>query len=362
MESLYYVVSYACHRRCKHCYDDRFRPYTGDALRDELRAARDAFPRIIDHLPERMTYLDTEAPRPDGSLPEKVGRVILAGGECLLDPVRTEVTYPALERLAARYRASGGVRLIIQTTGDLVTAPIVEELLRREVWMISVAGLDDYHVGMEGDAPKHRLRERLSALFATLGMRPSGSQAPNRKWNEEDGPVYSFFGATEDTWVGRIWPRGRAWQNGLSRATLADNFCSRWSGGLGFLAHRYSGSEVSIEPGGDVFPCCLKTKRPLGNLQEEPLLEILDSLVGDPVFEAISSGQPERMGLAHGWDVDTFLARSETRTPGGLPYQNLCIGCDRFHEEVLGPRLLLLREQRRAARQRAGARAADVGT
>ena len=81
--------------------------------------------------------------------------------------------------------------------------------------------------------------------------------------------------------------------------------------------------------------------------------DILDSLVGDPVFEAISMGHPERMGLAHGWDVDTFLARSQTRTPGGLPYQNLCIGCDRFHEEVLGPRLLQLREQRQAARQRA---------
>ena len=34
MESLYYVMSFACHRRCKHCYDDRFRLY----VRGELEA------------------------------------------------------------------------------------------------------------------------------------------------------------------------------------------------------------------------------------------------------------------------------------------------------------------------------------
>src|SRR5215472_16631740 len=34
MESIYYVMCFACHRRCKHCYEDRFRPY----VRDELAA------------------------------------------------------------------------------------------------------------------------------------------------------------------------------------------------------------------------------------------------------------------------------------------------------------------------------------
>jgi len=27
MESIYYVMCFGCHRRCKHCYEDRFRPY-----------------------------------------------------------------------------------------------------------------------------------------------------------------------------------------------------------------------------------------------------------------------------------------------------------------------------------------------
>ena len=66
-------------------------------------------------------------------------------------------------------------------------------------------------------------------------MRQSGLSATTRNWHEEPGPLYSFFGATPDSWIGKLWPRGRAWQNNLSQATLADNFCNRWSGGLNFL-------------------------------------------------------------------------------------------------------------------------------
>jgi hypothetical protein len=55
---------------------------------------------------------------------------------------------------------------------------------------------------------------------------------------------------------------------------------------LNFLNRGHSASEVSIDPNGDVFPCCLKTAKPLDNLAEERLDDILDSLVGHPVFEA----------------------------------------------------------------------------
>lgn len=353
MESLYYVLSFACHRKCVHCYEDRFRPYVREALAEVVAQAAQAMPRIIDNLPERHSYLDLDSPDPaaPGGFTERPGRIILAGGEVLVEPVRETVLYPALERLRDRY-AGQGVRIVVQTTGDLVTERILDDLLSRGVWSISISGMDDFHVGMEG-AKREPLKERLSGWFRAAGMHPTGYQAPNRKWMHEDGPTYSFFGATEDAWIGKIWPRGRAWSNGLSRATVADNFCNAWSGGLNFLNHRYSGSEVSIDPTGDVFPCCLKTQAPLGNLTEEPLLDILDSLVGHPAFEAISMGHPERMGIAEGWTVETFLERSRTTTPDGRPYQNLCIGCDRFHTEVLAGVLTEMRDRRRHARLQA---------
>lgn len=349
MESIYYSISWACHRKCIHCYEDRFRPYVRDKLAAVVAESQATFPRVVENLPARMTYLDLDRPREGGGYHEGVGRIILSGGEVLLDPVRETVLYPLIEQLREKYASAGGVKVVVQTTGDLVTETIIDDLLKRGIWMISVAGMDDFHVGMEGEK-RDPLKERLIGWFAKAGMSASGLATQNRKWLEEPGPLYSFFGATPDAWIGKLWPRGRAWANGLSTATIADNFCNRWSGGLNFLNHRYSGSEVAIDANGDVFPCCMKTKLPIGNLTEEPLIGILESLVGHPVFEAINAGHPERMGLGLGWSLDTYLAKCETTTPKGQPYRNLCIGCDKFHEEKLGPVIAALREARRRKR------------
>jgi hypothetical protein len=216
--------------------------------------------------------------------------------------------------------------------------------------MISIASLDDFHVGMEGEAKQAAFKERLTRMFEAAGMRPSGLSHTKRQWHEEEGPLFSFFGASPESWIGKIWPRGRGWINNLSKATLQDNFCNRWSGGLGFLEHAFNGSEVSIEPDGAVYPCCIKTKRPLGNLVEEDLVDILDSLRDEPAYQAINAGAPERMGLKHGWSEADFVERSKTLTPAGQPYQNLCIGCDAFHQDVLGPVLERARARRLARR------------
>ncbi|MFC3677151.1 radical SAM/SPASM domain-containing protein [Ferrovibrio xuzhouensis] len=360
MESIYWVTSWACHRRCRHCYEDRFRPYVRGALQAVVDEAIRNFPRIVANLPDRMTYLDLDSPGPDGGFVEKVGRIVLSGGEALLVDVRESVTYPLIDALVARYRENGGVKLVVQTTGDLLTQTIIEELLSRGVYMISVAGVDDFHVGLKGVDRQIAYRARLTTMFNGAGMKLSGLSSQTRKWHDEDGPLFSFFGATPDSWIGKLWPRGRAWANGMSTATLADNFCNRWSGGLNFLRHRYSGSEVSIEPTGDLYPCCVKTKIPLGSLLEDRLTDILDSLVGEPAFEAISMGHPERMGIAYGWSEEAFVGRSRTATPAGRDYANLCIGCDAFHEEMLGPILAEARMKRRRKRAMTGSARKDT--
>lgn len=344
MESIYYVMSWACHRRCKHCYETRFRPYDAAEMKGVLAEAVANFPRIVDAFPETMLYRD----RADGGRVKK-GRVILSGGESLLDPIRENVTYKVIERLRDKYADRGGVKIVVQTTGDLVTPAIVDDLLARGVWMISCAGLDDFHVNIKAE----KLKAELTRTFESRGMTQSGLGTQDRKWLDEDGPVFSFFGATPDTWIGKIWPRGRAWENDLSHATLADDFCARWSGGLDFLRHGESGAEVSVEPDGAVYPCCLKTKMPIGNLLEDKLIDILDSLKGDPAFEAISAGDPRRMGLADGWSVADFEAASRTKTPSGRDYQNLCIGCDRFFETKMAARIDAAKARRRAMRETA---------
>ena len=59
----------------------------------------------------------------------------------LTAPVRERVLYPALEAIRDKYRDRGGVKVIVQTTGDLLTSTILEELLSRGVWSVSAAGM-----------------------------------------------------------------------------------------------------------------------------------------------------------------------------------------------------------------------------
>jgi len=326
-------MTWLCHRTCEHCYEDRFRPYHGEDLQKVVRQSRENAPRILDNFPDRMVYLDLADEDEHGTFREKRGRIILAGGEILLEPVRESVLYLALDQLQRKYRSQGGAELIVQTTGDILSEKHIVELLDHGVSSISVSGLDEYHDGLEKEEARDKLREKLTRLFLKHGME-EWTPAPCRP----DGRYFHFFGATPESWIGSLWPRGRAWKNELSTATLADNFCNRWSGGLNFLDHRHSGSEVSIDPAGNVYPCCIKTKAPVGNLLERKLEDILDSLAGNPVYEAISMGHPERMGISHGWTVEKFLEKSKTVLPSGRIYQNLCLGCDAFHEEVFMPK------------------------
>ncbi len=290
-----------------------------------------------------MTYLDLTDPLPGGGFREKPGSVIIAGGEVLLEAVRESVLYPALDTLWDRYSKNGGVKLIVQTTGDLLTPAIVQELADHHVWLVSVSGIDAFHAGLEEEAAREALKSRATKMFLDAGFQHQPQVAADSRNADEGGRYFHFFGATPDMWIGKLWPRGRAWQNGLSTATLTDNFCNQWSGGLGFLDYNHSGSEVSIDPEGNVFPCCAKTRLPVGNVIEEPLLDILDRLRGNPVWEAISMGHPERMGISHGWSVEKFLEASTTTDAQGREYRNLCIGCDRFHDEVLAkPELVTL--------------------
>jgi hypothetical protein len=337
LESIYYVMSWLCHRRCPHCYDDRFRPYRGEELKRVLADATSNAPRIIANLPARITYLDRNEPDGQRGYREKIGRIILAGGEVLLKPVRQAVLYPALAQLAEKYRAQGGVKTVIQTTGDQLTPQVIDELLQRGVWMISVSGMDAYHQGMESPSAREQAQLRLKQMFDSAGMLEfDDTRGIGDSGGIETGPWYSFWGATPGSWIGRLWPRGRAMANELSTAGIGDNFCNAWSGGLNFLAAKYNGSEVAIDPEGNLYPCCMKTGHALGNLGTAPLEMILDSVRGNPIYEAISSGHPERMGLAHGWSEEKFLSACTVQLPSGKVYRNLCIGCDRFHQEVYG--------------------------
>ncbi|MBK6704440.1 MAG: SPASM domain-containing protein [Caulobacteraceae bacterium] len=117
---------------------------------------------------------------------------------------------------------------------------------------------------------------------------------------------------------------------------MRNQFCARWSGGKNFLNYGQAGSEVALEPDGSVYPCCLKTKAPLGSVAEERLTDILDSLRGHPAFEAINAGDPEAMGLSAGWSREAYRNASTVSDPKGRTFANVCIGCDAYFAAQLG--------------------------
>lgn len=360
MESIYWVISWACHRKCAHCYDDRFRPYVRGELARVVAEGEAAYRRIIDNLPEDFSYLDPDHLDAEGKPERRRGRLILAGGEVLLDAVREPLFYPTLDAVNARY-GKAAPRLSMQTTGDILEERHIEDMLERGMWLIAIASIDDFHVGLEGDK-KFRLMDKIRRMMEKFGVEEANLSATRdhrvglpkaRDYLAEDGPFFMFFGAQPDLWIGELWPRGRAFMNGLSTATMDVNFCARWAGGRGFLNYGWAGSEVGVEPDGSVFPCCLKTKAPLGNLTEEKLTDILDSLKGHPAFEAINAGDPAAMGEFAGWSRETFAARAQVVDPKGRPYGNLCLGCDAFFEERLGVVLREKRAERAATRRHA---------
>ena len=118
--------------------------------------------------------------------------------------------------------------------------------------------------------------------------------------------------------MGGVWPRGRAFKLGLAKRMPGHNFCNRWSGALGFLENGSSAQEISVQLT-SVYPCCPGTIEPLGDLAQEPLAEILARQDGDPIWEALSAGDPASMGIAAGFDRE--------------PAQAVCLWCDEFLRE-----------------------------
>jgi Radical SAM superfamily len=307
MDSIYWVVSRDCNQRCAHCYNDSEPGAPG------LRA--DDVGRCVANLPD-----PADVP---------VERVILSGGEVLVWP---ELLFHALGALHARYGER--TALMVQTNGDLLDEAMLDRLLAHHVRRIDVSGMDRFH-------PKSTLarRDYLTGLFASRGLAEvtvvgGGVEAPA-------GPVYAFWGATEDLWIGPLWPRGRARRRGVSTATPADDFCARWSGAKGFLDYRGRGCEVSVQLA-DVYPCCPMTCRPIGDLRAEPLLAMLDRCAGHPVYRALNEGRPERMGEYLG--LDEAYGRARSRALG-----NHCLWCDEFFTrhapELLHPGAETARDQ-----------------
>lgn len=292
MDSIYWVISRDCNQRCAHCYNDSAPGAQG--------LSREEAAQVVAHFPS-----PDEVP---------VQRIILSGGEPLVWP---ELLFTALDHLYARYGER--TMLWVQTNGDLLDESMLRELMDHHVQRIDIASQDSFHPRSSRD----RLAG-LEAMFRGHGFRWAGELEDqgfaNRPSTER---VYHYWGANPDTWIGPLWPRGRARRHGITKAGPQDRFCDGWSGAKGFLDVHEPGSEVNIQLA-DLYPCCPMTAAPIGTLLEEPLLDILARVGNHPIFQSLNTGNPEAMGaISHGIDEATGCARSDA-------LGNHCLWCDEF--------------------------------
>lgn len=295
MESIYWVVSRNCNQRCPHCYNNSEPGAAGLSIDDMLTC--------VEHLPS------------PGEVP--VERIILSGGEVFVWP---ELLFGTLEALGRRY--ADRAKLWVQTNGDLLDEATLDRLLASGVRRIDVSSMDAFH-------PKSTLarREYLTRLFESRSMQPAEGGDPHAT-----AVAFAFWGATEEQWIGPLWPRGRARQLGLSAAAPEHDFCGNWSGAKGFLDYLAEGCEVNVQLA-DVYPCCPMTCRPIGSLLREPLVAMLDRCRAHPVYRALNEGRPEKMGKVLGLSEE--FGRQRSRELG-----NHCLWCDEFFTKY-APDLLM---------------------
>jgi len=292
MDFIYWVVSRDCNQSCPHCYNDS-EPGAPGLTHAEVE-------QVVANLPDA-----SEAP---------VDHVMLSGGEVLVWP---ELLFHTLKTLRAKFGER--TELTVQTNGDLLDVPTLRRLIDHSVTRIDVSSQDAFHQSVS-----RRRRPELEAMFADHGIEVT-QEMPGWLPADQRKITAAFWGATQDSWIAPLWPRGRAMNNGLSRAKATDRFCAMWSGGRKFLdynAPRGHGNEVSIQLA-DLYPCCQMTCKPLGDLRHQRVIDILDECAKNPVFQAINDGEPERMGESLGFSKEFGQLRTDT-------LGNHCLWCDEF--------------------------------
>ena len=289
MDSIYWVITRDCNQRCPHCYNNS-EPGAPGLSREQVKTC-------VANLPD-----------PDDV---SIDRICISGGEVLVNP---ELFFDTLHLLRARY--GDALKLMVMTNGDLLDEAVLDRMLQHGICRIDIASMDKYH-------PKSTLQRRgyLEDLFHSRGMVETSDVVEGA--GMEQTLLYAFWGATEDLWIGPLWPRGRAMQKGLSKATPEHRFCADWSGAKGFLDYRGgAGCEVNIQLA-DVYPCCPMTCRPIGSLLDETLVSMLDRCAQHPVYRALNEGRPEAMGEYLGISEAEGFRRSQE-------LGNHCLWCDEF--------------------------------
>ena len=144
-------------------------------------------------------------------------------------------------------------------------------------------------------------------------------------------PTYALWGANEDIWLGGNWARGRALDKGVAYLNPEHNFCSLWSGALGFLDVDSERQEVHVQLY-RLYPCCPTTYYALGDVRHETVDEILQRAAGVEAYHRLNRGDIYALGEDEGLSSEYIQGR--IRELG-----DVCLWCDEyFTRHYQGPK------------------------
>lgn len=296
-ESIYWVFTQLCNDKCDHCYNSSGPQGT--------RITEEECMHIIENLPDRL------------------GRLILSGGEPLAEK---KLLYSILDKLKEKYK--GATQVMLQTNGDLLTGEILDTLIAKGVTRIDLASIDRYHKNAGA-----RL-EILKALFFSRGFSDENTAPLIERENYLDNEKLSFgyWGANEEMWLGGNWARGRAMEKNIWLKNPNHNFCKILSGARGFLGGAELPMEISIQLW-KINPCCPGTKYPMGDARKEKVTDVLQRVSKMKIFQELNNGEPWKMGESIG--ITEAEAKKETEV-----LENICLYCDSFFARYIDPETL----------------------
>ena len=256
-KEFFYLISLACNERCTKCSHWK---------------QRDPAPLVkIEHVINLILHL------------KSLKEVCLVGGEPLLHKERIFLILKALE--------STGIRINLVTNGTLADKPFLDQIQGKNIHVVfSIDTLDkEYWQFVRGNQSFETVIKNLNLAIAKLG--PSGQLS-----------IQSVLSQETEKHINSI--RAFAKEHNLFHSTqdyLQDGFEGSWTAiknktlkqDIGVACYS-TGKNISVMPNGDVFTCFQQNlipgcAKPLGNLNQDSVSEILDSQYLNQVISSMKS-------------------------------------------------------------------------
>lgn len=242
---VYFSLTQNCNLACNHCYME-----AGPGKRDTTMGLDD-FTKAIGNMPETRLEL------------EITGGEVFTLGKRFYD-------YLAIIRDSGK-----PIEVEVQTNGFWAKSlPAMNRILDRlvdfDVKKLDITSSDSYHT--EQGIEKNWLRR----LRVAANRRKISAEIRGANFSE-------------------VWPVGRGKFLGLDNYMDAgDDMC---------YYHLKGDSCLTIGEDGSVYPCCFRYF-PLGNVIEEPLLDIIERVREEPRFKALTDDGLRGLAVYDGWDME----------------------------------------------------------